>query len=95
MLEPAVSNEILNRVQSPPPPVNVQGKLEYEIAEILDFKIDHQHCCKLLYLVHWLGYKGTDEEYSWLPAPELDNAQDLISNFHSAYPDKPGPLSDI
>ena len=95
MLEPAIPNEILNRVQSPPPPVNVQGELEYEITEILDSKINCWHSCKLLYLVHWLGYEGTDEEYSWLPAPELDNTQDLISNFHSAYPDKPGLLSTI
>ena len=40
MLEPAVPNEILNCVQSPPPPVDVQGELEYEIAEVLDSKID-------------------------------------------------------
>ena len=41
MLEPATPNEIPNRVQSPPPPVEVQGELEYEISEVLDSKIDH------------------------------------------------------
>ena len=35
MLEPATPNEIPNRVQSPPPPVNIEGELEYEIAEIV------------------------------------------------------------
>ena len=44
MLEPATPNEILNRVQSPPPPVDVQGELEYEIAEVLDSKIGGLYC---------------------------------------------------
>ena len=92
MLEPSVPNEIPHRVQSPPPPVEVQGELEYEISEVLDSKIDRRRSCKLLYLVRRLGYKNTDEEFSWLPATELEHAKDLISNFHSAYPDKPGPL---
>ena len=50
MLEPAVPNKFPNRVQSPPPPVEVQGELEYEIAKILNSKINHQYACKSLYL---------------------------------------------
>ena len=92
MLEPATPNEIPNRVNSPPPPIEVQGELEYEIAEVLDSKIDRRRACKLLYYVRWLGYEGTDEEYSWLPATELIHAPDLTSDFHAAYPDKPHPL---
>ena len=57
MLEPAMPNEIPNQVNSPPPPIEVQGELEYEIAEVLDSKIDQQHACKLLYYVCWLGYE--------------------------------------
>ena len=95
MLEPAVPNEIPNRVQSPPPPVDVQGELEYEIAEVLDSKIDKRWSCKLLYLVCWLGYENTNEEFSWLPATELENAKDLISDYHSAYPGKPGPSLNL
>ena len=95
MLEPAVPDKIPNRVQSPPPAVDVQGELEYEITEVLDSKIDKHHSCKLLYLVHWLGYKNTHEEYSWLPAMELEHAKDLVSDFHSLYPTKPGPLSNL
>ena len=95
MLEPAVPNEIPNCIQSPPPLVDVQGELEYEIAKVLDSKIDRRRSCQLLYLVHWLGYENTNEEFSWLPATKLEHAKDLISNFHSAYPDKPGPLSNL
>ena len=91
MLKLATPNTIPNRVQSPPPPVEVQGELEYEIAEVVDSKIDCRRSWKLLYLVCWLGYENTDEEFSWLPATELEHAKDLITDFHSAYPDKPGP----
>ena len=67
----------------------------YEIAEVTDSNIDRRRSCKLLYLVRWLGYKNTDEEFSWLPATELEHAKDLIADFHSAYPDKPGPLTNL
>src|ERR1700678_3530691 len=50
---------------------------------------------QLLYLVRWLGYENTDEEYSWLPSTKLEHASELISDFHSAYPDKPGPTSRL
>ena len=50
------------------------------------------HKCKLLYLVKWAGYKGTDEETSWLPASKLAHASEVVSDFHQAYPSKPGPL---
>ena len=85
MLEPAMPNKIPNQTVSPPPPIH---ELEYEIAEVLDSKLG-RHTCKLLYYVRWLGYEGTDKEYSWLPATELEHAKDLISDFHSAYLNKP------
>jgi hypothetical protein len=92
-LEPHTPNTIPNRDQPPPPPIEVDGEIEYEIAEILDSKIDNRRrSCKLLYLVRWSGYEGTDEENSWLLATELDNAQDAIADFHLKYPHKPGPV---
>jgi hypothetical protein len=66
MLESAPLNSIPNRIQEPPPPVEIQGELEYEIESILDSKIDKRCKCPLLYLVKWSGYEGTDEETSWL-----------------------------
>ena len=95
MLEPAFPNEILNRVQSLPLPVDIEGELEYEISEIVDSKIDKRWSCKLLYLVHWLGYKNTNEELSWLPAMELKHADELIYDFHSTYLQKPSPISKL
>ena len=45
--------------------------------------------------MRWAGYKGTDEETSWLLATELGNASELVENFHAKYPDKPGPLDNM
>jgi hypothetical protein len=93
-IEPSVPNTIPNRVQPLPPPIEIDGEPEFEIGEILDSKIDcRRRNCKLLYLVRWLGYEGTDEENSWLLANELGHASDLVDAFHFHYPDKPGPHS--
>jgi hypothetical protein len=94
-LEPATLNTIPNRIQPPPPPVEVNGEPEYEISEILDSKLDRRRRqCQLLYLVRWSGYEGTDKETSWLLATELGNVSELVSDYHSAYPDKPGPIQN-
>jgi hypothetical protein len=91
MLETAPTSTIPNRSEDPPPPVEIEGEVEYEIAEILDTKLDRRRRCKLLYLVRWSGYEGTDEETSWVTADELNHAQELVQDFHASYPDKPGP----
>ncbi|CAA7267179.1 unnamed protein product [Cyclocybe aegerita] len=92
MLEPFKPSTIPSRAVEPPAPVEIEGELEYEVAEIVDSKIDRRRKCKLLYYVRWYGYENTDEEFSWQPADELPNAQELVQEFHEAYPNKPGPL---
>jgi len=90
MLEPAPSSSIPNQTEDPPPPVEIEGEIEYEIAKILDTKLDRRRRCKLQYLVRWASYEGTDEETSWITADELAHAQELVQDFHKNYPDKPG-----
>src|SRR6266498_1110580 len=82
MLEPHMPSSIPNHTKLPPAPVEVDGELEYEIAEILDTKIDKRRHCKLLYLVKWLRYEGTNKETSWLSADKLIHAPDLVEVFH-------------
>ena len=94
-LELSTPNTIPNRIQPPPPPVEVDDDIEYEIAEILDSKLDQRHKCKLLYLVLWAGYEGTDQEMDWLVATKLTHASKLVADFHSAHPSRPGPLSSL
>src|ERR1700720_110555 len=80
---------------TPPPSVEVDDDIEYEIAEILDSKLDQRHKCKLLYLIRWAGYEGTDQEMDWLVATELTDASELVADFHSAHPSRPGPLGSL
>jgi len=95
-LEPAIPNTIPDWIQPPPPPVEVDGELEFKISKILDSKVDRRcKTCKLLYLVRWSGYEGTNEETSWLLATELGNATELLEDYHVHYPDKPGPLASM
>src|SRR5882724_5341145 len=96
MLEPVTPNPIPDRIQPPPPPITVDDESKFEFSEILDSKIDnHRHTRKLLYLVRWTGYEGTDEETSWILASKLRHTSKLIADFHSAYSVKPGPLSSL
>jgi len=96
MLEPATPNPFDGRSDPPPPSIEVEGEPEYEIARIVDSKIDRRRrACKLLYKVIWLGYEDTEEESSWLIATELEHASELLDDFHTSYPAKPGPLSSL
>ena len=92
MLEPAISNTFSKRIQLAPAPVIIDREPKYEISWIVDSKIDRRWACKLLYKVIWLGYEDTGDESKWIPASKLSYAVDLVSDFHIAYPTKPGPL---
>src|ERR1700723_3240944 len=61
----------------------------------LDSKLDQRRKCKLLHLVRWAGYEGTDQEMDWLVATELTHASELVADFHSTHPSRPGPLSSL
>ena len=92
MLEPATSNTFSERIQLAPALVIIDREPEYEISRIVNSKIDHQRACKLLYKMIWLGYEDTGDESKWIPTSKLTHAADLVSDFHIAYPTKPGPL---
>jgi hypothetical protein len=88
LLEPYTENTIPNRRQPPPPPVEVDEALEYEVSAILDSR---KHRNRLQYLVEWAGYEGTPDHHTWEPATNLRNAKEYIQDFHRRYPNKPGP----
>ena len=62
ILEPATSNTFSKRIQLAPAPVIVDGEPEYEISWIVDFKIDCQQACKLLYKIICLEYEDIGDE---------------------------------
>jgi len=96
LLEPDHPNTIPNRIEDPPPPVEIDGAEEYEVEEIIDSKIDKRYTDGgLLYTVRWKGYEGKPDEISTHPVRSITNADDLIRDFHKKYPRKPGPLSKL
>ena len=90
-LEPTPPSNIPNRINPSPPLIEIDGDLEFKVAQVLDLKWDKHRRDPLLYYVHWAGYKGTVDEFSWLSAVDLQNAGELIVDFHAMNPTKPGP----
>ncbi|MBW0583578.1 hypothetical protein O181_123293, partial [Austropuccinia psidii MF-1] len=88
LLEPFKQSTIPNRHQLPPPPILVEEQEEWEAAEVLDSKLKRG---KLWYLVEWKRFSEDPERTTWEPASNLTNSPDLVKDFHTLYPDKPGP----
>ena len=63
-----------------PPPDLIRDKEQYEVEQVLD-KHNYGHWKKKQYLVKWKGYPDSDNQ--WLDAKEMENAQELIAEFHN------------
>ena len=82
LLEPA--NKTQGDIGKPPPPLEVDGKEEYYVENILNSKYQW---AKLYYLMKWRGY--SKKENSWQPGKGLENTQ-KTGAFHKRYQNKPG-----
>jgi hypothetical protein len=90
-LEPAHDAHFEGCTQPSPPPIEVEGEAEHEVAGILNLKLDRRRKEPLVYLVKWTGYEGTPDESSWEPMEHLEHVLDLVYEFHCQHLDKPGP----
>ena len=72
-------------IQPPPPPIEVDGDVEWEVNAIVDSRYTGR-AKKLQYRVQWTGYA----ELTWEDAANITNATDLLHDFHTRYPRKPG-----
>ena len=86
LLEPYRESMLPGRIQATPQPVEVEGQLEYEVAWLLDSKIERW---RLKYLVDWVGYGP--EELTWEPVENMVHAADAVADFHREYPLRPSP----
>jgi len=80
------SRLVAGQPPSEPQPTSLDGAGEQEeqVKRILDAKL----CDWLLhYLVQWAGYSHVRTR--WELAENLDNAQELVDDFHQTHPEKP------
>ncbi|MBW0571467.1 hypothetical protein O181_111182 [Austropuccinia psidii MF-1] len=90
LLEPVKTSIIPNRHQEPPPPMIIEEEDKWEVSQILESK--HKRG-KFWYLVEWKGFSQDSERSTWEPTENLKNCIELVKDFHSLYPDKPGANS--
>ena len=64
-----------------PPPDLINEEEQYEVEQVLD---ERNNGCwkKKQYLVKWKGYPDSDNQ--WLDAKDMENAQELIAEFHNS-----------
>jgi hypothetical protein len=86
LLSPHHASSIPNRTSAPPPPIYIDDRPEFEVAQILDSR---QIGRQIQYLTDFVGYPPHDR--LWLPFPNLANSMDLLLQFHRQFPRKPFP----
>ena len=85
LLEPYKDNKFPSQIQTPLPPIEIDGEPEYKLEEILDSRL---HRNKLQYRATWTGY-SPEHDITWYPAENFENASIAIEQFHSWYPRNP------
>ncbi|MBW0558370.1 hypothetical protein O181_098085 [Austropuccinia psidii MF-1] len=88
LLGPVKTSTIPNRHQEPPPPIIIEEEEEREVSQILDSKLKRG---KLWHVVEWKGFSQDSERSTLEPTENLKNCPELVKDFYSLYPDKPGP----
>ena len=74
------------RVQPPPPPIEMEGALEYEVESILEHRFRGTRNPKAHYKVAWKGY-GI-EHNSWEPESNVVNAPEVVADYWKRQADK-------
>ena len=66
-------------------PVVIDGEEEWELEAIVASRY-YGRWRQLQYRAKWKGY---DEDYTWYPAANFENAHELVEAFHREHPEAP------
>ena len=81
LLTPYRETEFHGPNHARPPPDLMGEEEQYEVEQVLD-EHNHGRWKKKQYLVKWKGYPDSDNQ--WLDAKDMENAQELIAEFHNS-----------
>lgn len=66
----------------PPPPVELEDELEYEVETVLDHRVRRVGRKRVTqYLCKWTGYGH--EHNMWVPEPHMRHARELVEEYHN------------
>ncbi|MBW0490974.1 hypothetical protein O181_030689 [Austropuccinia psidii MF-1] len=89
-LEPVKTSTNPKRHQEPLSPIIIEEEEEWEVSQILDSMLKRGN---VWYLVEWKGFSQDSERSTWDTTENLKKFPEPFKDFHSLYPDKPGPRS--
>ncbi len=78
------------RIQPPPPPLELEGILEYEVESILDHRFRGRRRPRTSYLIAWRGYGP--EHNSWEPERNVVNAPEQVADYWKGLAEKQAGL---
>jgi hypothetical protein len=78
------------RVQPPPPPVKMEGALEYEVESIIEHRFRGIKNPKAFYKVAWKGY-GIEHNF-WEPESNVVNAPEIVADYWKRQAEKQARL---
>ena len=82
LLEPYEDNMFPSRIQTPPPPIEINGEAEYDLEDIINSRQPRKN---LQYHAKWTGYSPEHDKSGYL-AENLETDNIAIEQFHSRYP---------
>ena len=81
LLTPYRETEFHGSNYTQPPPDLIREEEQYKVEQVLD-ECNYGRWKKKQYLVKWKGYPDLDNQ--WLDAKDMENAQELIAEFHNS-----------
>ena len=84
-LQLTANDPLPGQIVEPLEPVVIGDNQEWEVEKILNFCLYRK---KLWYQVKWVGF---DDDTTWYPASDFKGSPHQLRDFHSKYPDQPGP----
>jgi hypothetical protein len=81
------------QAQPPPPPIEMEGMLEYEVESILEHRFWGTRNPKAYYKVAWKGY--CIEHNSWEPESDVVHALEIVADYWKRQAEKQAGLGAL